>query len=89
MQRRTISLPKIKHFLHENKNTGKFIDALIAEEHLHGQNSAYVKSRASRGINSGTWMHPLLFIDYAMLLNLYFKVKVLKFVYDELNIPVE
>lgn len=29
-------------------------------------------------------MHPLLFIDFAMWLNPAFKVKVLKFVYDEL-----
>ena len=29
-------------------------------------------------------MHPLLFIDFAMWLNPVFKVKVLKFVYDQL-----
>ena len=34
--------------------------------------------------NQGTWMHPLLFIDFAMWLNPTFKVQVLKFVYDEL-----
>lgn len=30
------------------------------------------------------WMHPLLFIDFAMWINPTFKVKVLKFVYDEM-----
>jgi hypothetical protein len=44
----------------------------------------YVKSRASRGLNSGTWMHPLLFIDFAMWINPEFKYDVLKFVYDQL-----
>lgn len=67
-----------------NQSTQEFINALITEENLHGGNYPYVKSRASRGINAGTWMHPLLFIDFAMWLNPSFKVKVLKFVYDQL-----
>lgn len=74
---------EMKHYF-ENKSTGEFIKALMSEENLHGQNSAYVKSKASRGENAGTWMHPLLFIDFAMWLNPTFKVKVLKFVYDEM-----
>ena len=44
-------------------------------------NSPYLKTR---GKNGGTWMHPILFIDFAMWINPKFKVKVLKFVYDEL-----
>ncbi|MDH6304602.1 hypothetical protein M2459_001337 [Parabacteroides sp. PF5-5] len=68
----------------DNDSTKEFIKALISEENLHTQNSAYVKSRASRGSNAGTWMHPLLFIDFAMWLNPTFKVKVLRFVYDQL-----
>lgn len=59
------------------------------------QNLAYLKTRANQGIpeyaftttrgnNGGTWMHPLLFIKFAMWLNPTFEVKVLKFVYDEL-----
>lgn len=74
---------EMKHYF-ENKSTGEFIKALISEEDLHGKNSAYVKSKASRGENAGTWMHPLLFIDFAMWLNPSFKVKVLKFVYGEM-----
>lgn len=34
--------------------------------------------------NQGTWMNPLLFIDFCMWINPTFKVTVLKFVYDEL-----
>ena len=30
------------------------------------------------------WMHPYLFIDFAMWINPTFKVKVIKFVYDQL-----
>jgi hypothetical protein len=71
----------IAHFF-ENKATEEFIQAL-GEDFTH-RNSVYVKSRASRGTNAGTWMHPYLFIDFAMWLNPKFKVKVIKFVYDEL-----
>lgn len=74
---------KLDHFF-ENGSTKEFIDAIITEENLDARNSVYVKSRASRGNNAGTWMHPLLFIDFAMWLNPAFKVKVLKFVYDQL-----
>lgn len=68
----------------ENQATKQFIEALMEEENLHTQNSAYVKSRASRGDNSGTWMHPYLFVKFAMRLNPRFEVKVVKFVHDEL-----
>lgn len=74
---------EIKKFF-ENESTKEFITSLISEENLHGQKSAYVKSRASRGDNAGTWMHSLLFIDFAMWINPSFKVKVLRFVYDQL-----
>lgn len=68
----------------KNKTTEEFLEELILEENLDKGNSPYVKSRASRGDNAGTWMHPLLFLDYAMWLNPRFKVKVLKFVQDEM-----
>lgn len=68
----------------ENDNTKVFIQALMKEENLHTQNSAYVKSKASRGDNAGTWMHPILFVKFAMWLNPAFEVKVIKFVYDQM-----
>lgn len=68
----------------ENANTKDFIDVLIMEENLHMQNSAYVKSRARADRGGGTWMHPLLFIKFAMWLNPRFEVQVLKFVYDQM-----
>lgn len=61
------------------------LDAKDGNSHdLHTRNSVYVKSRASRGKNAGTWMHPYLFIDFAMWLNPKFKLKVIKFVHDQL-----
>lgn len=66
------------------KSTDEYITALLSEAEFTDGNSPYVKSRASRGDNAGTWMHPLLFIDFAMWLNPTFKVKVLRFVYDQL-----
>ena len=66
------------------QGTGEFVNTIIAKENLDTPKLVYVKSRASRGLNSGTWMHPLLFIDFAMWINPEFKYDVLKFVYDEL-----
>ncbi len=58
--------------------------ALIEEEDLDGEKSAYVKSKASRGNNAGTWMHPILFVKFAMWINPRFEVQVIKFVYDQM-----
>lgn len=73
----------VAHYF-ENNTTDEFINALMSDENFTSRNSVYVKSKASRGQNAGTWMHPLLFIDFAMWLNPSFKVKVLRFVYDQL-----
>ena len=76
----------IGHYF-ENSTTKEFINALLEEEMKDRKtdeislSDLYVKRR---GIFGGTWMTPLLFIDFAMWLNPSFKVKVLKFVYDEL-----
>lgn len=68
-----------------NKSTIEFINTVRNdEEFLHKGNYPYHKSRANKGINAGTWMHPYLFIDFAMWLNPKFKLTVIKFVYDEL-----
>ncbi|HCF37855.1 MAG TPA: DNA-binding protein [Thermosipho africanus] len=74
---------KLDHYF-ENNSTKEFIDTIESKENLHTRNSVYVKSKASRGDKAGTWMHPLLFIDFAMWINPSFKYDVLKFVYDQL-----
>lgn len=65
----------------ENENTKEFIEALMIEENLNTQNSAYLKIRGKHG---GTWMHPILFVKFAMWLNPRFEVQVIKFVYDQM-----
>lgn len=72
---------EIKDYI-RNESTKEFIEALIAEENLNKENSPYLTSRGKH--NGGTWMHPILFIDFAMWLNPGFKVKVIKFVYDQM-----
>lgn len=72
---------EIKKFF-ENQNTKEFISALIEEENLNGEKSAYLTSRGK--YNGGTWMHPILFVKFAMWLNPRFEVKVIKFIYDQM-----
>ena len=62
-----------------NKGTKDFINVL--EEDLNGQKITHLNSR---GKNGGTWMHPFLFIKFAMWLNPKFELTVIKFVYDQL-----
>lgn len=68
----------------ENKSTKELIEVIIIEENLDMGKSPYVKSRASRGDNAGTWLHPVLFVDFAMWINPRFRYHVLKFVSDQL-----
>lgn len=79
----TSSKKKIEHYF-DNQSANELIDTIIKRENLHTRNSVYVKSRASRGDNAGTWMHPILYIDFAMWINPSFKYDVLKFVYDQM-----
>ncbi len=74
---------EIKDFF-SNKHTEEFINVLVEQEDLDKGNYPYVKSKASRGNNVGTWMHPYLFIKFSMWLNPKFEYHVIKFVYDEL-----
>lgn len=68
----------------DNDNTKEFISALLEEEKLDTQKSAYVKSKARLDRGGGTWMHPILFVKFAMWLNPRFEVQVIKFVYDQM-----
>jgi hypothetical protein len=62
--------------------TEEFVDTIMERENLNTPKLVYLKSRGKH--NGGTWMHPLLFIDFAMWINPAFKYDVLKFVYDQL-----
>src|SRR5574344_1223412 len=74
---------KMDNYFNSEK-TKEFINTIIERENLHTPKTVYVKSRASRGDSSGTWMSPMLFIDFAMWINPSFKYDVLKFVYDKM-----
>lgn len=75
---------KEMHDYFRMSQTEEFIKALKLEPEFTKGNSPYVKSKASRGENAGTWLSPIMFIDFAMWLNPAFKVKVLKFIQDEM-----
>lgn len=88
------SIKKIGDYL-RLKETREFVKALMEEpefkdgdSHLLERNDykGFPKSIVvvTRGKNGGTWMTPLMFLDFAMWLNPAFKVKVLKFVQDEM-----
>lgn len=83
---------KMSEFL-ESTKTIEFIETLIDE--MQGRKNdlpdyQVVKKGKGSTKSDGTkvagsvWMHPYLFIDFAMWLNPAFKVQVLRFVYDEL-----
>lgn len=57
---------KLDNYFASSK-TVEFIETIMNRENLHTPKMVYVKSRASRGNQVGTWMHPLLFIDFAMM----------------------
>lgn len=81
---------RISEFL-ESTKTKEFIETLIesqSEKIDNGVNQVFTikkgKNTAKGKEKDEVWMHPYLFIDFAMWINPKFKVQVLKFVYDEL-----
>ena len=71
---------KMDNYFNSDK-TQEFVNTIMSKENLNTPKMVYLKSR---GINGGTWMNPMLFIDFAMWINPSFKYDVIKFVYDEL-----
>ena len=72
-----------------SKNTKEFIEVLeseLAQTEISAMAYSNQKGRnTSRGrTKDQVWMHPYLFIDFAMWINPTFKYSVIKFVYDEL-----
>lgn len=75
-------------------NTHEFIEALRDDVVSHGRKSDHgdfqaikeVKGRMTKNgkTKDQVWMHPYLFIKFAMWINPRFEVKVIKFVYDQL-----
>ena len=79
--------------LFESENVKSFIEALKEDlrqnAHMQYGDIEVVKEIKSRNTSKGktkgqVWMHPYLFIKFAMWINPKFEVQVIKFVYDEL-----
>jgi len=75
----------------EYKSTKEFVSEIEKRELrnlANGDNQVVIKQKGKMTISGRmsdkVWMHPYLFIDFAMWINPAFKVQVLKFVYDEL-----
>lgn len=75
------------------EQTRLFMEVLHNEENLHTYNprkntvsSSYdiSKGNKKKGIKTQYWMHPILFIKFAMWINPRFEYFVIKFVYDQL-----
>jgi len=77
------------------KSTKEFISTIIGREKPKSENAEFGnyqvvikgKKRALKeggSLPASIWMHPILFIDFAMWINPSFKYDVLKFVQDEL-----
>lgn len=64
--------------------TKSFINELVESEIIHTPSEGYHTSRANKGENAGTWMHPYLFIKFAMWLSPKFEVECIKFIHDSL-----
>lgn len=78
---------------HENKETKIFISEIIEQEShrensLHGDFQAIIVVKGKNTKHGKrpdkVWMHPYLYLDFAMWLSSEFKYQVIKFVYDEL-----
>lgn len=69
----------------DNKGTQQFLEALRNEISTNGGNCTLLKTHEStRGNNGSTWMHPYLFVKFAMWLSPELEVKIIKWVYDNL-----
>jgi hypothetical protein len=71
----------------DNESTKRYLNALTADESLNSSKESELGDSfitSKRGKFGGTWMHPYLFIDFAMWLSPEFKVTVIRWVYDNL-----
>lgn len=89
---------RIQSFL-ENQSTKDFMSTIIEDILQNNRNSGYLENKdqeanndsltglavyTKRGKNGGTWMHPYLFMDFAMWLSPEFKLTCIKWLYDNL-----
>lgn len=69
----------------ELKNVQEFVKELENDLILNTQENGYLKTHeTSRGRGGATWMHPYLFVKFAMWLSPKFELQIIKWVYDNL-----
>lgn len=68
----------------QNKNTEDFLKALDIELMQNVANKLHYTFQTTRGKGGATWMHPYLFVKFAMWLSPAHEVKIIKWVYDNL-----
>lgn len=73
---------EVTDFLRLN-STKEYIQAIENDTDILNTGNPVFKMGRGK-YSGGTWMHPYLFIDFAMWLNPTFKLQVIKFVYDEM-----
>lgn len=84
---KTNPVKRIAHFT-ENDKTDEFINEIKCRKSDNAEIQPLIKTKGRLTVKGKTpdkvWMHPFLFIDFAMWLSPSFKYDVIKFVYDEL-----
>ena len=81
---KSISQKRFKDFW-ENKTTKDFVEILENDLSLNRGNVAHLKTHEStRGKYGATYMHPYLFVKFAMWLSPEFELAIIKWVYDNL-----
>lgn len=71
---------QVAHYF-ELSATQEFVSTIMQRENLKERKSVFI---IGRGKGGGTWMHPLLFIDFAMWINPSYRYDVLRFVFDQM-----
>jgi len=70
-----------------NSNTYNSSELDLSQVQAIGESGEDIILKTSKGrVNGGTWMHPYLFVDFAMWLSPEFKLTCIKWVYDNLII---
>ena len=77
---------RIADFL-DNKNTKEFLNTLemdLLQNNANQRGFKHIAYEIKRGRNGATWMHPYLFVKFAMWLSPAFELKIIKWTYDNL-----
>jgi len=70
------------------KSSREFANQVLSEEFVNNEDSRELEMpslvQSKRGKHGGTWMHPYVFMDFAMWLSPEFKLTCIKWIYDKL-----